>query len=163
MIRCRFAVFVFALPAGLSACATADAPALLQLESQAVGPAAIAHALRSARIASDQALRIDRLTENEHFSAHLLQIRTRRARHIHANHDVTLIVHRGHGLVTVERLKHIVGPGDVFHIPRGTPHGCSNTGSAPLVLVTIFTPPLRDADTIDVPTGSRSHPRAESE
>lgn len=162
-MRCRFAIFIVALPGGLSACATADAPALLQLESRAVSPAAIAHALRSARIASDQALRIDRLTENEHFSAHLLQIRTRRARHIHANHDVTLMVHRGHGLVTVERLKHIVGPGDVFHIPRGTPHGCSNTGSARLVFIAVFTPPLHHADTIDLPAGSRSHPRAASE
>lgn len=159
-MRCRFAVFIVALPAGLSACATVDAPALWHLESQAVGPAAIANALRFARLGPDQALRIDRLTENEHFSAHLLQIRTRRARHIHANHDVTLMVHRGRGQVTVDGRKHAVRPGDVFHVPRGTPHDCSNAGPAPLVFVAIFTPPLRDADTIDVPVGSRSHPRA---
>ena len=162
-MRCRLAVLVVAVSAGLAGCAANRAPTLLQPESQAIGPAAITRALRYARVGSDQPLRIDGLTQNEHFSAHLLQIRTRRARHIHAVHDVTLMVHRGRGEVTVDGRKRAVRPGDVFHVPRGTPHDCSNAGSVPLVLVAIFTPPLRTADTIAVPVGRRSHPRAEFE
>ncbi len=143
---------------GLVGCA-APAPSAVIEQSQPFDPGVIASLRSRAPVGPEQAFRAETLAQNAAFSAHLLQFRTREERHIHRHHDLTFVVHRGEGRVTVDDIRRIVGPGDVFHIPRNTPHFCENLGSEPLVAVLIFTPPFDMKDTVPLPREGGSYER----
>ena len=145
------------LAAGLAGCAADPARDVLKRETQVLEPAMLQRILRQAPVAADEDLRAEPLLESEEFSAYLLQFRTGEPRHIHREHDLTFIVHRGRGEVYINDHRRVCRPGDVFHIPRGTPHYCINTGSDPLVVVNLFTPPFDGKDRIPLPRGSRSY------
>lgn len=123
-------------------------------------PARIDSVLRRAPMEADQDLRAETLLESREFSAHLLQFRTGEQRHIHREHDLTFFVIRGEGEIFVNDRRSALTAGGVFHIPRGAPHACRNTGAEPLVAVLIFTPPYDLKDSIPLPRGERSYERS---
>lgn len=43
--------------------------------------------------------------------------------HVHGYGDEVYLVIGGRGIVTLDGVEHEAGPGDIFHIPAGTPHG----------------------------------------
>jgi len=147
------------LGACLAGCAADPARDILTRETQVLEPAMLQRILRQAPVAADEDLRVEPLLESGEFSAYLLQFRTGERRHIHRAHDQTFIVYRGQGEIYINDHRRVCRPGDVFHIPRGTPHYCVNTGSEPLVVVNLFTPPFDVADRIPLPRGSRSYER----
>ena len=85
------------------------------------------------------------LTRNEHLSIHLVQLREREPRHVHVDRDLTVFVHKGTGSVMIrdgDQDRHFPAKvGDVFHIPRDTPHFAVPNPPGPLVLIAVFSPP----------------------
>ena len=152
------------LAACLAGCAVDPARDVLERETQVLEPGMLQRILRRAPVATDEDLRAEPLLESDEFSAYLLQFRTGEPRHIHREHDLTLIVHRGFGTITLHQNQldraRPVQPGDVFHIPRGTPHACASRDGTPLILIQIFTPPLEAADATRAPREERSYERA---
>jgi quercetin dioxygenase-like cupin family protein len=142
----------------VSGCASPHATAI-HSPTHRVDPAMISAMVKATPVGDDEARRAATLVVGADFSMHLLQFRTGEDRHIHRTHDLTFVVHRGEGRLTVDDRACTVQPGDVIHIPRGTPHSCTNRGSEPLVAVLIFTPPYDLKDSIPVPAESRSYER----
>ncbi len=128
-------------------------------QSQVITPQVIDTVLQRAPLGLGEDLHAETLLVTPEFSAHLLQYRVSERRHIHRAHHLTYIVYRGQGEVYIDDYRHPARPGDVFHIPRGTPHFCDNTGAEPLVAVLIFTPPYDLKDSIPVERGTRSYER----
>lgn len=151
--------FLVAFASLIGGCAAPVERSKAPRESVRIDPAMLERAVQRAPIAADQDLRADTLMESEEFSAHLLQFRTGETRHIHRTHDLTFVVQNGEGDVFVADRRFQASRGDVFHIPRGTPHYCVNTGPRPLVALLIFTPPFDLKDSIPVPLGDSSYPR----
>jgi mannose-6-phosphate isomerase-like protein (cupin superfamily) len=60
--------------------------------------------------------------------------------HRHPETDETFYVVEGTLTVYVETTVHHLGPGAVFHVPRGTPHAQGNQSSTPVKVVTTFVP-----------------------
>ncbi len=76
----------------------------------------------------------------------LLQTETPEPPHLHAEHDLTVVVLRGGGTLFVEDRRLEVGAGDVLHIARGRVH---HFHPAPGTIVTglaIYTPRLEKPD-----------------
>ena len=128
-------------------------------QTRQIDPSTIRRVLRSAPVSSAEDFHAETLLLSEEFSAHLLQFRTAEQRHIHRRHDMTTIVQRGVGDLYIGQRRYRVSRGDVFHIPRGTPHYAVNRGDEPLVVVNIFTPPYGGEDSIAMPVGARSYER----
>lgn len=145
------------LAGSLGGCAARD-DAISQ-GTQQIDPVIIARVLEQAPCPPDRDFFPRNLLITERFSMHLLQFRTAEQRHIHRRHDLTFMVFRGTGQVWVNDRRFLAKPGDVFHIPRGTPHYCVNTGDTPLAAVLTFTPPFDRSDSIPLPRGARSYER----
>jgi mannose-6-phosphate isomerase-like protein (cupin superfamily) len=66
--------------------------------------------------------------------------------HIHKTHDETVYVVRGSGQIFVNDKWVDVKPGTVHFNPMGKVHGSRSTGTEPYVIISIFTPALKEAD-----------------
>lgn len=119
--------------------------------STPVSSATINRTLTDNPVQPDQDLRPATLTATREFSMHLLQFRTGEGRHIHKSHDLTFICRSGVGEIFINDERSELTAGAVFHIPRGVPHYCRNTGPQPLVTVLVFTPPYDLKDSIPAP------------
>ena len=64
--------------------------------------------------------------------------------HEHGDQILTFISGTGHADLAGET--HAIGPGDQCAVPAGTEHNFRNTGTEPLVLYTVYSPPERAAD-----------------
>lgn len=132
---------------------------LFSMGTQQVDPVVIQRVLDRSPCPPDRDFHPETLLITDRFSMHLLQFRTAEQRHIHRVHDLTFVVVRGSGEVWVGDRRFLAKPGDVFHIPRGTPHYCVNTGDTPLAAVLTFTPPFDRKDSIPVAKNARSYER----
>lgn len=108
--------------------------------------------LQSAPLAPDQNIRIDELGRDQHMSHHLVQLRDREQPHIHAKHDLTVVLLRGQGILVVEKSPVVMRIGDVVVIPQGTPHYFVNQGALPAVGYVIFAPPFDGRDSVETPS-----------
>ena len=61
--------------------------------------------------------------------------------HVHPDQDKLYVVLEGLGRASLGEEESAVGPGDVVLAPAGVAHGLINTGEAPLVVLTLFSPP----------------------
>ncbi|MCX7915369.1 MAG: cupin domain-containing protein [Verrucomicrobiae bacterium] len=86
-------------------------------------------------------------------SAHLVQVRDAEPLHIHAHHDLVVVVKRGRGVLRLRDREVRVRAGDVLIIPRGVPHAFRNQSRAPALAIAIFSPPYDGKDMIPVPEG----------
>lgn len=134
-------------------------PDLVLRDTQVLDPPKISVFLQRVPIGPTEDISSDPLLDSTEFSAHLLQVRTVYERRLHRQHDLTVLVHRGHGHVFIDNRRRSAEPGDVFHIPRGTPYQCLSLGPDPLVAILIFTPPFTPEDAILLPPRARSYPR----
>jgi mannose-6-phosphate isomerase-like protein (cupin superfamily) len=67
---------------------------------------------------------------------------------VHPVVDQLFVFVSGTGTAEVGDESEDVGPGDVVAVPAGTVHNIINTGSDPLVLVTVYSPPNHPADRV---------------
>ena len=130
-------------------------PILVPPGTTAITPAGIADILEDNPCPADQPLSSHTLAETKHHSIHLVQIRTREPRHLHATHDLTVFVHQGRGAIMIhdgERDHHFPATvGDLFYIPRNTPHFAVADPHVPLILIGVFTPAFDSKDSIPAP------------
>jgi quercetin dioxygenase-like cupin family protein len=98
--------------------------------------------------ADGQAIRIDEVGRTASASYHVVQVRGSESPHRHAAHDLTILVLRGGGTLTLDRATTRLAAGDAAVIPRGAVHWFAPRG--PAVSLVAFTPPLDAPDTVPV-------------
>lgn len=95
--------------------------------------------------------RVDLIAAGPTASIHMVQIRGAEPPHVHATHDLRVVMVRGRGTMVIEGKKITAGVGSVFEIERGTPHYFVNGGTAPAAALATFSPPYDGKDMIPVP------------
>ncbi|MFQ5683543.1 MAG: cupin domain-containing protein [Candidatus Binatia bacterium] len=111
----------------------------------------LARVLADNPLSSSRNLRVVTLGKGKGTSHHVVQIRYRETPHIHRNHDLTVVVLKGAGYLTLDKKRFNLRKGDVLFIPRGAVHYFVNTYYKPSVALAIFSPPFDGKDTIPVP------------
>ncbi len=108
----------------------------------------IKDALRQNPLAADQNIRVINLGIAAEVSHHIVQVRTKEQPHIHADHDLTVFVYRGNGIMTVGNQSFALRAGDSLFVPRGVIHMFQNKAKTPAVAIAIFTPAFDGKDTV---------------
>ena len=90
------------------------------------------------------------LGRTETLSYHLVQIRDREQPHLHATHDLVVMLLRGTGTLYRRGQPHPMRAGDVAVVPHGTPHYFVNATSSPGVAFVTFAPPYDGKDQVPV-------------
>jgi quercetin dioxygenase-like cupin family protein len=98
--------------------------------------------------AEGQAIRVDRVAESAAASWYVVQARGPESPHRHRTHDLTVVVLRGTGTLTLGEARHRMAPGDVALVPRDVPHWFAPDAGTTAVALTTFTPAL-DAPDVD--------------
>lgn len=93
------------------------------------------------------------LATTDSSSMHLVQVRTAEPLHIHAHHDLVVVVKKGHGTLRLRDRVVPVRTGDALIIPRGVPHAFSNLSRVPALAIAIFSPPFDGKDMIPIQEG----------
>jgi quercetin dioxygenase-like cupin family protein len=101
-------------------------------------------------LAAGENIRADEIGRTPGASYHLVQVRDRERPHRHASHDLTVLVLRGHGILTREAERVSMAPGDAAVIARGAAHWFANAARAPAVALVVFVPPLDAPDVVPV-------------
>ena len=71
----------------------------------------------------------------------------------HRGADQWLYVISGKGAATVARRKHVLRPGSLLLIEKGSTHEIRNTGSTPLKTLNIYVPPAYTKQGDELPRG----------
>ncbi|MBI3292741.1 MAG: squalene/phytoene synthase family protein [Elusimicrobia bacterium] len=138
---------------GLAGCATTPmAPSVRRAIGGWPSPLDLEAKLQSSPLPPDQNIRVDELGRDQHISQHLVQLRDRERPHVHAKHDLTAVLLRGHGTMVVGRHPFSIRVGDVVVIPQGTAHYFVNESTAPTVGYVIFAPPFDGRDYVETPS-----------
>ncbi|HTP41535.1 MAG TPA: cupin domain-containing protein [Nitrospiria bacterium] len=95
------------------------------------------------------------LSEQPAVSHYLVQIRNREQPHVHQTHDATIVMLRGRGRLVMKGRILNARKGDVFFVPKGTPHYYVNDGPEATVALAIFTPAYDGKDAVVVPFADR--------
>ena len=101
-------------------------------------------------LASGQAIRIDEVGRTAGASFHLVQARGSETPHRHAAHDLTVVVLRGQGTLTLEGARLVLAAGDVVVVPRGAAHWFANEGRPDALALVAIAPPLDAPDVVPV-------------
>jgi len=67
-------------------------------------------------------------------------------RHIHKTHDETVYVVKGTGQLFINDKWVDIKPGSLHFNPMGKVHTIKNTGNEPLVIISIYTPAMKEPD-----------------
>lgn len=78
--------------------------------------------VRENPIAKGESSKLTPLFKDENSSHHILQINDAEKPHIHAKHDLTVVVKQGEGMLNMHDKTVPMSAGDVAFIPRGTVH-----------------------------------------
>ena len=106
--------------------------------------------VRENPIAKDENVKVSLLFKDEYSSHHIVQINDAQESHIHANHDLTIVVKQGEGTLNLLDKVLPMSAGDVAFIPRGTVHWFLNDNKGrPAVAYVVFSPAFdgKDKDT----------------
>ena len=101
-------------------------------------------------LADGQAIRIDEVGRTAGASYHIVQVRRSESPHRHVAHDLTVLVLRGSGTMTLAGRTTELQAGDAAVVARGEVHWFAPSGRAPAVSLVAFTPPLDAPDTVPV-------------
>ena len=97
--------------------------------------------VRENPIAKGENVKVIPLFKDENSSHHILQINDSEEPHIHANHDLTMIVKQGEGTLNLRDKVLPMNTGDVAFIPRGTLHWFVNDKKGrPAIAYVVFSP-----------------------
>ena len=97
--------------------------------------------VRENPIAKGENVKLSPLFKDENSSHHILQINDSEEPHIHANHDLTMIVKQGEGTLNLRDKMLPMSAGDVAFIPRGTLHWFVNDKKgSPAIAYLVFSP-----------------------
>jgi quercetin dioxygenase-like cupin family protein len=82
----------------------------------------------------------------DHTSVHLVQIREGERPHVHTRYDLTVVLVKGRGTLTLSGRPLPMREGDVAFIPRETPHFFVNQGREPAAALVVFSPAFGGPD-----------------
>ncbi len=153
------AVWFVSFAAAAGGCAGPGPERVLVRTTEVVDQTIIERILRHDPIPPDQPVYSSAMLEGNEFSGYIYQIADRQPRHLHQHHDLTFVVYRGRGQIFIDDRRRQMAPGQFYHVPRGVPHYCVNTGPNPLVGIVLYTPALDGEDTIEMPRGAQSYER----
>lgn len=104
-------------------------------------------------LATGQNIRADEVDRTAAASYHVVQVADRETPHVHATHDLTVLVLRGEGTLTRDAGTLRLQAGDMVVVPRGRVHWFARNGVVPAVALVTFTPPLDAPDNVPVDSG----------
>ena len=81
------------------------------------------------------------------------------APHLHPGQEETFSVREGRLRLRVGRRAHLLGPGDSVTVQPGAPHGFSNPGPGPAVVLVEVRPALRMAEALEAAAHLGTRPR----
>lgn len=110
----------------------------------------ISRVVRENAIPIGQAIAVINLGAVPAVSHHIVQVATAETLHVHRDHDLTVFVHRGHGILRIGAEQAVLREGDSVFIPRGVAHAFENRSTSPAVAVVSFSPAFDGKDTIPV-------------
>jgi quercetin dioxygenase-like cupin family protein len=94
----------------------------------------------------DAPVRIDRVARTPGASYSLVQLAAAEEPHRHRRHDLTVLVLRGDGVLTLDGVRVALRAGDAAAIPRNHVHWFAPTEGTTAVSLAIYTPPLDGKD-----------------
>jgi mannose-6-phosphate isomerase-like protein (cupin superfamily) len=97
-------------------------------------------------LAPDQDAMAVELHRTPFSSMHIVQIRSREAFHIHEEHKIMVMLHRGHGTLLVGPQRRKLMAGSLTKVLHGVPHAFVNEGDDPAVAFVVFSPPYDPKD-----------------
>jgi mannose-6-phosphate isomerase-like protein (cupin superfamily) len=133
---------------GLAACARA--PQRLSTEGRTVNETTVTALLAAHPLGDGENISAVGLGHTDVSSWHLVQIRDRERPHIHATHDLTVMLVRGHGQLHMAGTAYDLRAGDIAVVPHGTPHYFVNSAAAPAAAFVTFAPPYDGKDQVPV-------------
>lgn len=133
---------------GALGCATSTTSLNLHLGDKDIN---LRQFLREHPLPEGENTRVDLIASGATASIHVVQLRKAENPHIHAGHDLRVVIIRGRGVMVIDRKKITAGVGSVFEIERGTRHYFVNEGPTPAAALVTFTPPYDGKDMIPVP------------
>lgn len=92
------------------------------------------------------------LQRGEGQSYHLVQIRTREMPHRHLQHDLSVMLLRGAGVLHVGEQQFSMREGDAATVLRGEPHWFENRSTKPAAAFVVFSPPYDGKDNVPLAT-----------
>lgn len=102
--------------------------------------------------ASEQEIRADEIGRTATASYHVVQVQGAERPHLHAKHDLTVVVLAGRGTLRRDGAAPLaLAAGDAVAIPRGQVHWFTREGREPAVAFVTFSPPLDAPDTVPAP------------
>lgn len=101
-------------------------------------------------LADGQDLRADAVARQAGGSQHVVQVATRERPHVHAGHDLLVVMLAGRGVLHLAGREVPMQAGDVVTIARGTPHWFAREGAEVAVALATFMPPLDAPDVVPV-------------
>jgi quercetin dioxygenase-like cupin family protein len=87
-----------------------------------------------------------KLSDGADSTVFLVRIAERESPHRHTRYDLTVVVVAGSGTLWLDGAPLAMEPGDIAHIPRGTPHYFVNDGDEPASAVAVFSPRFEGPD-----------------
>ena len=112
-------------------------------------------------LADGQDFRAEELGRSESTSHHVAAIRSAEPLHRHDQHDLLVVLVRGHGTQRIGDETGPVGEGSVIFVPRGVPHAFTNAGPEPAVAYVVYAPPFDGKDRVQVAGGDAQRGEAE--
>jgi mannose-6-phosphate isomerase-like protein (cupin superfamily) len=104
--------------------------------------------LASHPLTPGQSLRADRIERSRAASWHVVQVQGAEKPHRHRTHDLTVLVLRGAGVLTLDGQATPMRAGDAALVPRDRVHWFARSGDETAVALAIFTPPLDAPDSV---------------
>jgi len=103
----------------------------------------------SEQLAPDESFRLREIGRDAHTSHHVVWIRDRETPHRHDQHDLWVVILRGHGTMRLGDEERPVGEGSVLYVPRGTVHAFRNLSGAVAAAYAVYAPPFDGRDRVD--------------
>jgi len=128
---------------GLAACTAGPAP---RVTVGALG--AGLDAFLAAHPHGETPIRVDEVARTPGGSYHVVQASGSETPHRHATHDLTVVVLRGRGRLTLGDRTIPMAAGDAVLVPRNVVHWFAPAGRPDAVALVLFTPPLDAPDTV---------------
>jgi quercetin dioxygenase-like cupin family protein len=99
-------------------------------------------------LAAGQDIRTDEIGRTASTSYHVVQVRGAERPHRHATHDLTVVVLRGRGTLTLGERRLALAAGDAAVVARGEAHWFARDGREVAVALVAFAPPLDAPDNV---------------
>ena len=110
----------------------------------------VAQLVERVPLAADEDFKVIGIGGSQGSSHHLVAIRNAEIPHRHLEHDLLVVMLRGHGSMRLGAETRPVGEGSVLFVPRGTAHAFRNAAATPAVAYAVYWPPFDGKDRVPV-------------